>query len=44
MFAPSSTMLVALLTALLGGSILFNVFKEETPPTAARASGGSSPV
>ena len=30
-FAPSSTLLVALLTALLGGSILLNVFKEEVP-------------
>jgi hypothetical protein len=29
--APSSTLLVALLTALLGGSILLNVFKEEIP-------------
>ncbi len=31
LFAPSSTLLVALLTALLGGSILLNVFKEEVP-------------
>jgi hypothetical protein len=30
-FAPNSTLLVALLTALLGGSILLNVFKEEIP-------------
>lgn len=30
-FAPTSTLLVALLTALLGGSILLNVFKEEIP-------------
>lgn len=30
-FAPTSTVLVAVLTALLGGSILFNVFKEEIP-------------
>jgi hypothetical protein len=30
-FAPTSTVLVALLTALLGGSILLNVFKEEIP-------------
>lgn len=30
-FAPSSTLVVALLTALLGGSILLNVFKEEIP-------------
>jgi hypothetical protein len=29
--APSSTLVVALLTALLGGSILLNVFKEEVP-------------
>lgn len=32
-FAPTSTLLVALLTALLGGSILLNVFKEELPST-----------
>jgi hypothetical protein len=31
--APTSTLLVALLTALLGGSILLNVFKEELPST-----------
>ena len=31
LFAPTSTLLVALLTALLGGSILLNVFKEEIP-------------
>jgi hypothetical protein len=31
LFAPTSTLLVALLTALLGGSILLNVFKEEVP-------------
>jgi hypothetical protein len=30
-FAPSSTLLVALLTALLGGSVLLNVFKGEIP-------------
>lgn len=30
-FAPSSALLVALLTALLGGSILLNVFKQELP-------------
>ncbi|WP_448624901.1 hypothetical protein [Geodermatophilus sp. URMC 64] len=29
--APSSTLLVALLTALLAGSVLLNVFKEEIP-------------
>lgn len=31
--APASTLVVALLTALLGGSILLNVFKEELPST-----------
>ena len=31
LLAPTSTLLVALLTALLGGSILLNVFKEEIP-------------
>ncbi|HYH26563.1 MAG TPA: hypothetical protein VD834_14550 [Blastococcus sp.] len=31
--APTSTLVVALLTALLGGSILLNVFKEELPAT-----------
>jgi hypothetical protein len=31
LFAPTSTVVVALLTALLGGSILLNVFKEELP-------------
>ena len=31
LFAPSSTLLVALLTALLRGSILLNVSKEEIP-------------
>lgn len=30
-FAPTSTLLVALMTALLGGSVLLNVFKEEIP-------------
>jgi hypothetical protein len=29
--APTSALLVALLTAFLGGSILLNVFKEELP-------------
>jgi hypothetical protein len=29
--APTSTVLVAVLTALLGGSVLLNVFKEEIP-------------
>lgn len=33
LFAPTSTVAVALLTALLGGSVLLNVFKEELPPT-----------
>ena len=32
-FAPTSTLVVALLTALLGGSVLLNVFKEELPST-----------
>ncbi len=31
LFAPTSTIVVALLTALLGGSVLLNVFKEELP-------------
>lgn len=31
MFAPSHTVVVALLTAFLGGSVLLNVFKEEIP-------------
>jgi hypothetical protein len=31
LFAPTNTLVVALLTALLGGSILLNVFKEELP-------------
>jgi hypothetical protein len=31
LFAPTSTLVVALLTALLGGSVLLNVFKEEIP-------------
>jgi hypothetical protein len=31
LLAPTSTLVVALLTALLGGSILLNVFKEELP-------------
>ncbi|RZU32586.1 hypothetical protein [Blastococcus saxobsidens] len=37
--APTSTVLVALLTALLGGSILLNVFKEELP-SSGRSSYG----
>ncbi|KRF08833.1 hypothetical protein ASH00_03890 [Arthrobacter sp. Soil782] len=31
LFAPTSTVVVAILTALLGGSVLLNVFKEELP-------------
>jgi hypothetical protein len=31
LFAASSALLVAVLTALFGGSILLNVFKEEVP-------------
>ncbi len=38
-FAPQSTVLVALLTAFLGGSVLLNVFKEELP-SARRSSFG----
>ncbi|WP_336026515.1 hypothetical protein [Geodermatophilus sp. FMUSA9-8] len=38
-FAPSSALVVALLTALLGGSILLNVFKEELP-SSRRSSFG----
>lgn len=30
-FAPTSTVVVAILTALLGGAVLLNVFKEELP-------------
>lgn len=30
-FAPTSTVVVAILTALLGGSVLLNVFREELP-------------
>lgn len=33
LFAPTSTVVVAILTALLGGSVLLNVFKEELPST-----------
>jgi hypothetical protein len=39
LFAPTSTVLVAVLTALLGGSILFNVFKEEIPSGKASSFG-----
>lgn len=35
LFAPSSTLVVAILTALLGGSVLLNVFKEELPSNRA---------
>jgi hypothetical protein len=38
-FAPTSTLVVALLTALLGGSILLNVFKEELPATGRSSYG-----
>jgi hypothetical protein len=37
-FAPTSTLVVSLLTALLAGSILLNVFKEELPDAGARSS------
>lgn len=37
--APTSTVVVALLTALLGGAVLLNVFKEELP-SADRSSFG----
>lgn len=39
LFAPTSTVVVALLTALLGGSILLNVFKEELPSTGRSSYG-----
>ncbi len=39
LFAPTSAVVVALLTALLGGSILLNVFKEELP-SSGRSSYG----
>jgi hypothetical protein len=38
-FAPTSPVLVAVLTALLGGSILLNVFKEELPSTGRSSYG-----
>jgi hypothetical protein len=38
-FAPTSALVVALVTALLGGSILLNVFKEELP-SSERSSFG----
>lgn len=37
--APVSTVAVALLTALLGGSVLLNVFKEEIPSTRRSSFG-----
>ena len=39
MFAPTSPVLVAVLTALLGGSILLNVFKQELPSTGRSSYG-----
>jgi MFS family permease len=39
LLAPTSTVLVALLTALLGGSILLNVFKEEIPSNRSSSFG-----
>lgn len=40
LFAPTSTVVVSLLTALLGGGVLLNVLKEELPTAAARSSYG----
>ncbi|AGF72156.1 hypothetical protein [Corynebacterium halotolerans] len=37
--APTSTLLVALLTAFLGGSVLLNVFKEEVPSNRSSSFG-----
>ena len=37
--APTSTLVVALLTAFLGGSILLNVFKEELPSSRGSSLG-----
>ncbi|GGG69579.1 hypothetical protein GCM10011374_37530 [Kocuria dechangensis] len=37
--APTSTLLVAVLTALLGGSVLLNVFKEEVPTNRSSSFG-----
>lgn len=37
--APTSTLVVAILTALLGGSILLNVFKEEIPSNRGSSFG-----
>lgn len=39
LLAPTSTLLVALLTALLGGSILLNVFKDEIPSNRCSSFG-----
>ncbi len=39
LFAPDSTVVVALLTALLAGSILLNVFKDELPTTGRSSYG-----
>jgi hypothetical protein len=33
LFAPTSTLVVSVLTAFLAGSIMLNVFKQEIPPT-----------
>ncbi len=38
-FAPTSSLLVSLLTAFLGGSILLNVFKEEIPSNRGSSFG-----
>lgn len=38
--APTSTVVVALLTALLAGGVLLNVFKEELPDAGGRSSFG----
>lgn len=38
LFAPTSTLVVSLLTALVGGAVLLNVFKEELPGAGSRSS------
>lgn len=38
-FAPTNAVVVATLTAPLGGSILLNVFKEELPSTGRSSYG-----
>ena len=38
-FAPTSTLVISLLTAFLGGSILLNVFKEEIPSNRGSSFG-----